>query len=173
MCQVCCRHQWSLSSNPLSCQFSRWAHCWEILFWLWSYSNCLCILCIVSLCFWYHKSFNSIFAFLFHPLSLYAPKNCSCLFLMILSRDLLYPPISISSWFDFFFSPWYSHYSSDVPIAASSLRSTEWSSGRHLASGSGGPRFESWLCQVDVESLGKTLYMHFLTPLMCKTSTRL
>ena len=39
-----------------------------------------------------------------------------------------------------------------------------WSSGRHLASGSGGPGFES---------LGKALYMHFLTPLMCKTSTRL
>ena len=48
-----------------------------------------------------------------------------------------------------------------------------WSSGRHLASGSGGPGFESWLCQVDVESLGKALYMHFLTPLFCKKSTRL
>ena len=44
-------------------------------------------------------------------------------------------------------------------------------SGRHLALGSGGPGFESWLCQVDVESLGKALYMHFLTPLMCKKST--
>ena len=39
-----------------------------------------------------------------------------------------------------------------------------WSSGRHLASGSEGPRFESWLCQVDVESLGKALYMHFPHP---------
>ena len=48
-----------------------------------------------------------------------------------------------------------------------------WSSGRHLALGSGGPGFESWLCQVDVESLGKAIYMHFPTPLMCKTSTRL
>ena len=48
-----------------------------------------------------------------------------------------------------------------------------WSSGRHLASRSGNPGFESWLCQVDVESLGKALYMHFLTPLMCKKSTRL
>ena len=28
--------------------------------------------------------------------------------------------------------------------------------------------FESWLCQVEVESVGKALYMHFLTPLMCK-----
>ena len=46
-----------------------------------------------------------------------------------------------------------------------------WSSVRHLASGSGGPGFESWLCQVDIESLGKALYMHFLTPLMCKKST--
>ena len=30
------------------------------------------------------------------------PKNCSCLFLMVLSRDLLYPAISITSSFDFF-----------------------------------------------------------------------
>ena len=29
------------------------------------------------------------------------------------------------------------------------------------------------LCQVDVEPLWKAFYMHFLTPLMCKTSTRL
>ena len=35
------------------------------------------------------------------------------------------------------------------------------SSGRHLASGAGGSGFESWFCQVDVESLGKVLYMHF------------
>ena len=48
-----------------------------------------------------------------------------------------------------------------------------WSGGRHLASGSGCPGFESWLCQVDFESLGKALYMHFLTPLMCKKSTQL
>ena len=27
-----------------------------------------------------------------------------------------------------------------------------WSNGKHLASGSGGPGFESWLCQVDIES---------------------
>ena len=48
-----------------------------------------------------------------------------------------------------------------------------WASGRHLASGSEGLGFESWLCQIDVESLGKSLYMHFLTSLVCKTSTRL
>ena len=30
------------------------------------------------------------------------PKNCSCLFLMVLSRDLLYPAISITFLFDFF-----------------------------------------------------------------------
>ena len=36
-----------------------------------------------------------------------------------------------------------------------------WSSGRHLASGSEGLGFESWFCQVDVESLGKALYMDF------------
>ena len=43
-----------------------------------------------------------------------------------------------------------------------------WSSGRHLASGSGGRGFDSWLCQVHVESLGKALPMHLLTPHMCK-----
>ena len=48
-----------------------------------------------------------------------------------------------------------------------------WSSGRHLASGLGGLTFKSWLCKVDTESLGKVLYMHFVTPLMCKTSTQL
>ena len=52
-----------------------------------------------------------------------------------------------------------------------------WSSGRHLASGSEGPGFESCLCQVDVESLGKALYMHFLNPPppppMCKKRTRI
>ena len=39
-----------------------------------------------------------------------------------------------------------------------------WSSRRHLASGSEGPGFESWLCQVDVEFLGKALYMNFPHP---------
>ena len=39
-----------------------------------------------------------------------------------------------------------------------------WSSGRHLALGSWGPGFESWLYQVDVESFGKALFMHFPHP---------
>ena len=34
------------------------------------------------------------------------------------------------------------------------------------------PGLRSWLCQVDAECLRKALYMHFLTLLMCKTSTR-
>ena len=33
-----------------------------------------------------------------------------------------------------------------------------------LVLGSGGPGFESWLCQVDVESMGKTLCMQFSSP---------
>ena len=41
------------------------------------------------------------FAFLVHQLCLYMPKNCSCLFLMVLSRDLLYPAISITSFFTY------------------------------------------------------------------------
>ena len=45
---------------------------------------------------------------------------------------------------------------------------TSLSRGRHLALGSGGPGFKSWLCQIDVDSLEKALYMHFLTPLMFK-----
>ena len=39
-----------------------------------------------------------------------------------------------------------------------------WSSDRRLTSGLEGPRFEYWLCQVDVEPLGKALYMHFPHP---------
>ena len=34
----------------------------------------------VFLCFWYHKSFHSVFAFLVHQLSLYAPKIVVVLF---------------------------------------------------------------------------------------------
>ena len=41
---------------------------------------------------------------------------------------------------------------------------SRWYGGRHLASGSEGPGFESWLSQVDVESLGKALYMNFPHP---------
>ena len=60
----------------------------------------LCILCVVFICFRYHKSFHSIFVFLVHQFCLYAPKIV-CLF-MVLIRDLLYPAISITSSFDFF-----------------------------------------------------------------------
>ena len=38
----------------------------------------------------------------------------------------------------------------------------------HSALGSEDARFESWRCQVDIESLGKALYMHFLTHLILK-----
>ena len=37
------------------------------------------------------------------------------------------------------------------------------SGGRHSGSGSRDLGFESWLCQIDFKSLGKALYMHFLT----------
>ena len=37
------------------------------------------------------------------PSSLFiCPKNCSCLFLVVLSRDFLYPTISITFWVDSF-----------------------------------------------------------------------
>ena len=39
-----------------------------------------------------------------------------------------------------------------------------WSSGRHLATGSEGVGFESWLREVDVESFGKALYMNVPYP---------
>ena len=38
-----------------------------------------------------------------------------------------------------------------------------WSSCRHLAWGSGGAGFKSWLWQAGAESLGKAFYMHLLT----------
>ena len=40
-------------------------------------------------------------------------------------------------------------------------------------SGSGGPGFESWLCRVDIRSLGETLNKHFLIPILCKKIIRL
>ena len=74
MCQVCFRDWLSWPFNPLCRQFSWWAHCSGILSWLKSYSDCLCILHLVFLCFWYHKSLHSIFAFLVHQLYSYAQK---------------------------------------------------------------------------------------------------
>ena len=53
-------------------------------------------LCFAFLCFWYQKSFHSIFAFLVHQLCLYARK------IKVFSTDLLYLAISITSSFDFF-----------------------------------------------------------------------
>ena len=46
-----------------------------------------------------------------------------------------------------------------------------WRSGRRLGSWSDGPGFES-VQRRKVYSLGKGIYTHFLTRLMCKTSTR-
>ena len=55
-----------------------------------------------------------------------------------------------------------------VPVLKKEVRAPfkfpMWSRVRHLASGSEGPGFESWLCQVEVESLGKALYMNFPHP---------
>ena len=94
MYQFCCRRRRSWPFKPVM----------SSLFWdkflVTSYSDCLCILCVVFLCFWYHVSFDSIFAF---PSALFiSPPNCSCLFLKVWSRNLLYPAISITSSFDFF-----------------------------------------------------------------------
>ena len=50
---------------------------------------------------------------------------------------------------------------------------SSWSSGRHSALGSEGPEFESLFHQVDVESMEKALYMHFLPKLWCKMGTQL
>ena len=62
----------------------------------------MCILCVVYLCFWYHKSFYLNTSFSYPPALLIGPQNCSCLFLMVLNRGLSYPVISITSSFDFF-----------------------------------------------------------------------
>ena len=70
MCQVCCRHRDHVLSILCVISSPWWAHCWYILFSLFR----LYILCVIFLCFWYHKSFHSIFAFLVHQLCSYAPK---------------------------------------------------------------------------------------------------
>ena len=48
-------------------------------------------------------------------------------------------------------SAWNIHQSTVLPLWDGTVY-VRWSSGRHLASGSEGHGFESWLCQVDVES---------------------
>ena len=90
ICQVYCRHRRSWPSNPLCRQFFWWAHCWAILFLLRNYSDCLCILFVVFLCFWYHKPFSAFgttnlftqYFFFFSPSAQFiCPKFCSSLFL--------------------------------------------------------------------------------------------
>ena len=115
MCQVCCRHRRSWLSNPLCRQFYWWAHCWEILFLFRNYLDCLCILCVVFICFWYHKSFHSILVFSSPAALFICTKSWSCLF-----SDGFEKKSFISSHFHYFFywllfSPWYSHYSCNVP----------------------------------------------------------
>ena len=60
-------------------------------------------------------------------------------------------------------------------IFLSLLTESVWCHGHvvDFALGSGGPGFESWLCQVDLGSMEKTIYMHFLFPLICKIRTQL
>ena len=93
-------------------------------------SDYLCILCVVSLCFWYHKSFHKIFAFLFDLLCLYAKKNCSCLLMMVLRKYLLYPAFPITSWFDFIHDILIIHLMYHI-YAASSLLSRSLVSVQH------------------------------------------
>ena len=74
-------------------------------------------MCIVFLCFSYHKIFPPNVCFsspsaLFICLKIVEP---SCIFLMVLSRDLLYPAISITSSFDFFSVHDIYLYSFDAP----------------------------------------------------------
>ena len=61
----------------------------------------ICVFSALSSSAFSAKSFYPIFAFLIHQLFT-CPKNCSCLFLMVLSCDLSYPAISITSSFEFF-----------------------------------------------------------------------
>ena len=90
---------------PILCrQFSWWAHCREILSLLRSCSDSLCILCVVFFCFWYHKSFHSIFAekaslkiifssFSWDGLHTY----CFCLFVWVVFFFVLWTKIFIHS----------------------------------------------------------------------------
>ena len=92
MCQVCCRHRQSWPSNPLDePDVGRFFSC---------FSDCLYFVCCLSLLlvpqiFPFNICFSS-------PSALFiCQKNCSCLFLMVLGRDLLYSAISITYLFDF------------------------------------------------------------------------
>ena len=102
MCQVCCRHRRSEHSNPVCRQFYWLAHCWEIFFLvtkLFRLSVYFVRRLFLSLS--YHKSIYSIFAFPDRQLCLYAQQIVVVFFLMVLSRHLLYPAISITSLFGF------------------------------------------------------------------------
>ena len=114
MCQVCCRYQQSWPSNPI-CLVSSvllmssllgYSFLVTKLFRLSVYfMRCLPLLFVpqifpLNICF---SSPSALFVY---------PKNCSCLFLMVLSRDLLYHALSITSSFDLFsvqgtFNTWY------------------------------------------------------------------
>ena len=71
----------------------RFFSCYEII-------QTVCVFCLPLLLVPHIFPLNICFS---SPLHLFiCPKNCSCLFLMVLSRDLLYPAIYITSSFDLF-----------------------------------------------------------------------
>ena len=59
------------------------------------------------------------------------------------------------------------HLSSSTTTTTTTIYVASWSSSRHLAFGSEGLEFKSWLHQVDNESFDKALCMHFLFALRC------
>ena len=87
---ICCRHWRSWPSNRLCRQLSRRADCWEIDF---------CVMKSFRLTVYSVRCLPLLLVPQIFPLirSVYLPRNCSCPFLMILNRDLLYPAISITS----------------------------------------------------------------------------
>ena len=116
MCQVCCRHQRSWPYNPLCyhsllLMSSLLGNSFLVtkLFILSVYFVCCLSLLLVPQIFPLNICFSSPSALFIYQ------KNCSCLFLMVLSRDLLYPAISITSLCDLFSVHDILIYSFDVP----------------------------------------------------------
>ena len=87
--------QSSLSSLLLMSSLLRDSFLVRKLFRLSVYFACCLPLLLIPQIFPLNSCFSSLS-------DLFCPKHFSCLFLMVLSRDLLYPAIFITSLFDFF-----------------------------------------------------------------------
>ena len=86
----------SVVSSPDELIVGRFFSCYENI-------QTVCVYCALSSSAFGTTNLSTQYICFSSPSALFiCPKSCSCLFLMVLNRDLLYPAISITSSFDFF-----------------------------------------------------------------------